>query len=71
MNILESKWGLSDPSGLIPTYPSSSPKKKIDYVLFYPYEAWEIVEIHVIDDKIASDHCPYLVVLNLKHKAKD
>lgn len=68
MKILERKWVLSDPSGLIPTYPSSSPKKKIDYVLFYPFDAWEIVETYVIDNKIASDHCPYMVILNLKPK---
>jgi len=68
MKILRSKWQLSDPSGLIPTYPSSSPTKKIDYVLYYPFDAWVPVETHVIDDKIASDHCPYLVILNLKHK---
>ncbi|HET7360692.1 MAG TPA: endonuclease/exonuclease/phosphatase family protein [Salinimicrobium sp.] len=59
---LKSSYDKDDPQ---PTFPSSSPIKKIDYVMGYPKEKWKIVETKVICDKIASDHCAYLVVLKL------
>ncbi len=49
----------------IPTYPSDDPAKKIDYILFRPAHRWRVLETQVIDEKIASDHCPVLVVLEL------
>ena len=48
-----------------PTYPSSHPIKKIDYVLYKPANRWKVLETKVIDEKIASDHCPLLTVLEL------
>lgn len=48
-----------------PTYPSSHPVKKIDYVLYKPANRWRVLESKVIDEKIASDHCPLLTVLEL------
>ncbi len=46
-----------------PTWPSKNPRVKIDYVLFRPAEAWRVVETRVIDEPVASDHAPLLVVL--------
>ncbi|HEY3394093.1 MAG TPA: endonuclease/exonuclease/phosphatase family protein [Lacipirellulaceae bacterium] len=45
------------------TYPSAEPTKWIDYVLVRPAERWEIVEVRVIDERVASDHRPLLAVL--------
>ncbi len=39
--------------------------KKIDYVLYKPANRWKVLETKVIDEKIASDHCPLLTVLEL------
>ena len=47
------------------TYPSDNPIKKIDYVLFYPKHRWKVLATKVICDVIASDHCAYLVTLEL------
>ncbi|MEM6799754.1 MAG: endonuclease/exonuclease/phosphatase family protein [Bacteroidota bacterium] len=47
------------------TYPSDDPKIKIDYVMFYPKNRWRIIETKVIADTVASDHCAYLVSLEL------
>ncbi len=47
------------------TYPSDQPTKKIDYVMFYPANRWKVIETKVIQDTIASDHCAYLVTLEL------
>jgi len=48
-----------------PTFPSDDPTKKIDYVLFRPAHRWRVLETKVIDEKVASDHCPVLVILEL------
>lgn len=47
------------------TFPSDEPIKKIDYVLYYPAKRWRVLEKRVIDERIASDHRPVLVVLEL------
>ncbi|WP_421978711.1 endonuclease/exonuclease/phosphatase family protein [Roseivirga seohaensis] len=47
------------------TFPSDKPTKKIDYVLFRPAHRWRILEKRVIDERVASDHRPVLVVLEL------
>ena len=48
-----------------PTFPSDAPIKKIDYVLFRPANRWRVLETKVIDERVASDHRPVLVVLEL------
>ena len=66
MNILEEMWTSSytkDQQKF--TYPSDQASKKIDYVLFYPENRWRVIETKVIQDTIASDHCAYLVTLEL------
>jgi endonuclease/exonuclease/phosphatase family metal-dependent hydrolase len=45
------------------TYPSDTPTKWIDYILVRPTEHWEVVEMRVIEERIASDHRPLLAVL--------
>jgi endonuclease/exonuclease/phosphatase family metal-dependent hydrolase len=66
INILEEKWGIEyDKNSPAPTYPSTDPAEKIDYVMFYPKNRWKILSSEVICDKIASDHCALLVVLEL------
>ncbi|NVK53523.1 MAG: endonuclease/exonuclease/phosphatase family protein [Flavobacteriaceae bacterium] len=67
INILESFWEVSyNKSKPKLTFPSDNPKLKIDYVLFYPKQQWKVVKTETICDTIASDHCGYLVTLELK-----
>lgn len=50
---------------LRPTYPSKNPEVQIDYV-FYQDKAgisWRVVETRVLNEPLASDHAPLLVVL--------
>ena len=54
-----------DAANPAPTYPSDAPTKKIDYIMVYPQDKWRILETRVIADAIASDHCAYLVILEL------
>lgn len=71
IKILESRWGFSyDPEDPVPTFPSHAPEKKIDYVMFYPKERWKVVKRQIFCDKVASDHCAVLVVLELLPQSK-
>ena len=66
ITILEEHWTSSyDKKNPEPTFPSDKPIKKIDYVMVYPHHRWRVVDTKVIADKIASDHCAYLVTLEL------
>lgn len=40
-----------------------APQSRIDYVLLRKSDPWEIVDVKVIDEPIASDHDPVLVIL--------
>ena len=66
INILEEVWSASyDKKKPKPTFPSDNPTNKIDYVMFYPKNRWRVLETEVIQDSIASDHCAYLVTIEL------
>ena len=66
IKILEEMWYPSyDQENPAYTFPSNNPVKKIDYVMFYPKNRWRIIDTKVIVDTIASDHCAYLVTLEL------
>jgi endonuclease/exonuclease/phosphatase family metal-dependent hydrolase len=47
------------------TYPASQPVKKIDWVVLPRSSRWRVVEGRVIDERIASDHRPVIVELEL------
>lgn len=66
ISILESKWAAAyHHTKLENTFPSDSPRVKIDYIMYAPKDRWKVLESRVICDEIASDHCAYLVVLEL------
>jgi len=50
---------------LTPTFPSDAPRVKIDYILYAHPDRWRVLESRVICDKVASDHCALLSVLEL------
>lgn len=69
INTLEEIWTAAyDKEHIKFTFPSSEPNRKIDYVMFYPRNRWKVLETKVIQDDIASDHCAYLVILELLDK---
>jgi endonuclease/exonuclease/phosphatase family metal-dependent hydrolase len=45
------------------TFPADKPDRWIDYVLVRPAERWEILEMQVLEEAVASDHRPLLAVL--------
>lgn len=46
-----------------PTYPSSNPKRKIDYIFYSPNNKWQLISTTVINNSFASDHRAYVVTL--------
>jgi endonuclease/exonuclease/phosphatase family metal-dependent hydrolase len=48
-----------------PTFPSDNPGKKIDYIMCSPQYRWKVLSAEVIQNNQASDHCAYLVTLQL------
>lgn len=46
-----------------PTYPETSPKKKIDYILAKGKGTWKTVSYERVVDTPLSDHCPVIVTL--------
>jgi len=66
LKLLEERgWVLEDGGKALPTVPSINPKKQIDYVLVRPQKSWRVIDVSVIDEKLASDHCPILMTLEL------
>ena len=47
------------------TIPVVNPKKQIDYVLVRPKESWKIVDVEIIQERVASDHLPVVMILEL------
>ncbi|ORX43410.1 Endonuclease/exonuclease/phosphatase [Piromyces finnis] len=50
----------------LPTFPARKPRSAIDHCFTYPKQAWEVKEIKVIEEPVASDHRPLKVTLVLK-----
>jgi len=65
INLLSGEWVYASQFDPKPTFPSVSPRRKIDYIMYKPKERWKVIEIRVIDEKVASDHCPVFAVLEL------
>ncbi|TWF39108.1 endonuclease/exonuclease/phosphatase family metal-dependent hydrolase [Chitinophaga polysaccharea] len=49
-----------------PTFPSDTPKIKIDYIMTAPKHKWTVVAARIIEETVASDHRPVLCELELK-----
>ena len=47
-----------------------APRSRIDYVLTRSTDPWKVVEVNVVDNTVASDHKPILVVLEWAGEVK-
>jgi len=63
---------LSDGVGKRPrfqfTYPSDHPTFAANYIMCRPAARWQVVELRVLDEKVASNHRPVLAVLRRVEK---
>ncbi len=58
-------WFVVDKDGPAETFPADDPAREIDFVMLRPAESFEVVEHRVIDEPVASDHVPLLIVLRI------
>ena len=49
----------------LPTVPVHQPARQIDYVLFRPAKRWQVIEVRVLPEAVASDHRAVLAVLKV------
>lgn len=40
-----------------------APKSRIDYVLYRKSDPWRVVDVQIVDERVASDHRPVLAIL--------
>jgi endonuclease/exonuclease/phosphatase family metal-dependent hydrolase len=52
-------WTPADPT-LAPTFPADTPTGKIDWILQAPGTAGHLERAQVLDEPVASDHCPFV-----------
>ncbi len=48
------------------TFPSDDPRREIDFIVYRPASRFTVVESRVIDEPIASDHRPLLLVVEFR-----
>lgn len=48
------------------THPADEPTKEIDFVQAGPPARWQVHDVQVVDERMASDHRPLLAVLALQ-----
>jgi endonuclease/exonuclease/phosphatase family metal-dependent hydrolase len=65
ISLLGQQWTCAQQTNPQPTFPSAHPNRKIDYIMFKPENRWRVVSSRVIDERVASDHCPFFAVLEL------
>ncbi|MFT4538676.1 MAG: endonuclease/exonuclease/phosphatase family metal-dependent hydrolase [Planctomycetota bacterium] len=47
------------------TFPATGPNIEIDFGFYAPADRWSSTRVEVIDEKVASDHCPVVFDLSL------
>jgi len=62
---LLTKWTNATDNPPSPTAPSKAPRSRIDYIFYRPATAFELKSARVIDEPLASDHCPVLAEFEL------
>jgi endonuclease/exonuclease/phosphatase family metal-dependent hydrolase len=63
IGILLEKWEATGGAEPDPTAPAKNPDRTVDYVMVSQPSGWKVVDVDVIDEPLASDHRPLLVVL--------
>jgi len=65
MTALGEHWQMPGAGRTWPTIPVANPTRQIDFVLFRPANRWNVIEVRVLEEAVASDHRPILVRLEL------
>ncbi len=69
MRLLDTHWTIPEKSAdAYLTLPADTPRVEIDYIMYRPAEPFTVIEHRVIDEPMASDHRPVLLVLTVQSK---
>jgi endonuclease/exonuclease/phosphatase family metal-dependent hydrolase len=67
MRLLGGEWKLpSKPADDRRTWPADVPRVEIDHGMYRPEESIEVLDYRVIDERVASDHRPVLLVITVR-----
>ena len=61
--VLAKNWTPATTGQPLLTFPAAKPTRQIDYVLHRPADKFKVIEAKVVEEAVASDHRPLLVVL--------
>ncbi len=50
----------------MPTIPVTAPARQIDFILYRPQNRWNVVDVRVLDEAVASDHRAIFAVIELQ-----
>ncbi len=65
LTALKQQWTDATAISNLLTFPSEKPLQQIDYVLYRPRQAFRVVEVRTLDERVASDHRPVLAILEV------
>lgn len=65
VNLLEEDWTAAAAAEPLHTFPAEKPTRQIDFIFFRPAGRWNVIELRVLDESVASDHRPLLAVLEM------
>ncbi len=66
MNLLGEAWSAPTKTGETFTFPADAPTREIDFILVRAPRGFRVLEYRVLDETVASDHRPLLMVLELQ-----
>jgi endonuclease/exonuclease/phosphatase family metal-dependent hydrolase len=66
MDLIALHWTVPDKARPTQTFPANRPEREIDFIGYRPADRFEVLEYRVIDERVASDHRPVLMVLRLR-----
>lgn len=65
LQLFETMWARGNEQAM-PTVPVNQPTKQIDFILYRPQDRWQVIEVKVLDEAVASDHRAIFAVLELR-----
>ncbi len=66
MDVIAHHWALPEKDPPIGTFPADGPEREIDFIGYRPADRFEVIEYRVLDERVASDHRPILMVLRVR-----
>lgn len=65
MELLGAEFDIPQKTGLPNTFPADGPEREIDFILLRPSDRFRVLDYRVLDEAVASDHRPILMVVEV------